>query len=454
METVSVVGLGKLGLCMAACMAAKGNRVIGVDIDQKRIEQVNRLESPTKETGLESLLKSSHGNLSATDDFQFAVSESDITFVVVATPSEPDESYSTAQVEAAMRSIGASLKTKERFHVVALTSTVMPGTTDSVVIPTLEITSQRKCGSTFGVAYNPEFIAMGSVIHDFQNPDFVLIGATDDKTGDRLARLYGSVCENNPRIAKMNPTNAEIAKISLNCFVTMKITFANALGQICERIPTADVDTITDAIGLDTRIGSRYLRAGLGYGGPCFPRDNRAFSFLARTVGLEAILATTVDEVNSNQAQRIVELVERRSTKGAKIALLGLAYKPNTDIVEGSQSIHMALELARKGRLVSAYDSLATANARAVLGDKIRYAPTIGECLKGADICIVALPSDEFRKLEASDFVQNMNKGGLVLDCWRLFNGSSFRETDYLALGLGQGARTGASQGNSPELHG
>ncbi|RKY38797.1 MAG: UDP-glucose/GDP-mannose dehydrogenase family protein, partial [Candidatus Omnitrophota bacterium] len=270
-DSISVVGLGKLGLCMAACFASKGYKVVGIDIDKNKIDLINRGINPIQETGLTRLIQKYKENLKATSDYEEAILNSQITFIVVATPSEADGSFSNEQLEEALKKIGLILKKKKQYHLVVITSTVMPGTTEHVGRYILEEASGKKCGKDFGLAYNPEFIALGSVIHDFLNPDFVLIGEMNKKDGDILVKIYENICENTLRFARMNPINAEIAKISLNCYITTKITFANFLGAICEKVPGANAEVITQALGLDSRIGSKYLKPGLGYGGPCFP---------------------------------------------------------------------------------------------------------------------------------------------------------------------------------------
>ena len=205
--------------------------------------------------------------------------------ITVPTPSDANGRFSNAYVEAVLDRIAGGLKAKKTFHVVALVSTVMPTTCEHVFVPILEKLTGKVCGRDFGFVYNPEFVALGSVIHDFLHPDMLLIGASDERSAQLCRELYSSVVENDPYYAVMNLTNAEITKLSLNCYVTMKISFANELALICERIPGADVDVVTTAVGADTRVGRRYLKGGLGFGGPCFPRDNLAFQRCAEDAG-------------------------------------------------------------------------------------------------------------------------------------------------------------------------
>ena len=438
MDGISVIGIGKLGLCVAACLAAKGYRVIGVDKNPVTIQAVNQGRSPIYEPGLAELMKGLPDRLSATDDYKYAIENSEITFMVVPTPSEKDGGFSTKYVEAASRDIATNLRHKQDFHLVVLTSTVLPGVTDNVVRPLLEEISGKKCGVDFGLCYNPEFIALGSVIRDFTNPDMVLIGESDQRSGELLSKIYKVVCDNQPPIVRGTNYNAEVAKIALNSYVTMKISFANTLAEICERIPGGDVDVVSRALGFDSRIGRKYLSGGTSYGGPCFPRDNRAFSSFIRKIGCRARLAETTDRVNREQTSRIVTLLKQKlgSVKGKKVSILGLTYKTNTDIIEESASIKIAKALGREGAIVSVYDPAGMENARKTLGKGIKYAGSAGQCLKGAEFAILAMPWDELKDLKPEDFIRTM-KSPQLLDCWRVFDRSEFgKKLEYFAIGL------------------
>src|SRR6266851_1108840 len=331
-KTVTVVGLGKLGAPLAACLAARGLRVIGVDADPRRVEAVKQGVAPVFEPGLAEMMQAAGGRLTTSPDLVPAVAASEITFIVVPTPSEPNDGFSLRFVLPACEAIGRALSTKAGFHLVVLTSTVMPGSTGGPVKSALEQTSRKRCGHDFGLCYSPEFIALGSVIRDFLNPDFVLIGESDERSGNILAGVYSEVCENKPKAARMNFVNAEITKLALNTYVTTKISFANMLARICERLPEADVDVVTAALGLDSRIGPKYLKGAVSYGGPCFPRDNLAMSELARQLGVPQDLPRTVDRFNRSQILWLAEQVTARS-KG-KVGILGVSYKPGTDVVE------------------------------------------------------------------------------------------------------------------------
>ncbi len=435
---ISVVGIGKLGLCTAACFSAKGYKVIGVDVNQNTIAAVNEGRSPIYEPGLAELIAKCQGRLSATDDYKYALVNSEVTFIVVPTPSQDDGSFSTKYVEAAAENVAAVLRGKDTFHIVVVTSTVLPGDTESVIKPLLEEVSGKRCGVDFGLCYNPEFIALGSVIRDFMNPDVVLIGESDSRSGEILAEIYRTTCDNQPYIARMSLYNAELTKISLNAYITMKISFANTLAELCERIPGGNVDLVTRAIGSDTRIGRKYLAGAVSYGGPCFPRDNRAFLSFAQKLGCRAKLSQTTDEVNTDQTHRIIQMVEQKlgKVKDANIAILGLTYKPNTDVIEVSAPLEIARVLSKEGARVSVYDPAGMENAKRILGESVKYASSIGECLQDAEFCLVATPWEQFKKLKPEDFTKKMKKP-VLLDCWRIYDRAEFKsKLSYLAIGL------------------
>ena len=438
METISVVGIGRLGLCMAACLAAKGYKVIGVDTNPSTIQVVNQARSPIYEPGLAEMMEGLSEHLSATDDYKYAIENSEVTFIVVPTPSEEDGSFSTKYVEAALGSIATNLKHKPDFHIIVLTSTVLPGVTENMVKPLLESVSGKKCGIDFGLCYNPEFIALGSVLRDFKNPDVVVIGESDSRSGETLSEIYQVVCDNHPPIVRTTIYNAELAKISLNAFVTMKISFANTIAEICERIPDGDAEVVSKALGFDSRIGRKYLTGGLSYGGPCFPRDNKAFSSFARKLGCRARLSEATDRVNKEQTERIVYLLKQKlsNVKDKKVSILGLTYKPNTDVVEESASIEIAKALVREGAIVAVYDPAGMENAKGALGEGVKYANSVRQCLEGAELAIVAVPWDEFKGLKPQDFIKTMRSPRL-LDCWKVLDRSEFSQRlEYFAIGL------------------
>jgi len=420
---VSVIGLGKLGACMAAAIASRGFQVIGLDVMRNVVDGLNEGKAPVREPELQEMITANRDRISATMDYEAAVLASDVSFVIVPTPSEPSGAFSTTYATAAMASIGKALKKKDGYHVVCLTSTVLPGVSDNEMVPILERESGKKCGEGFGYCYSPEFIALGSVIRDFLNPDFILVGEADRQAGADLADFYERMLPNMTPIARMGCSNAELSKIAVNTYVTMKISFANTIAEICQRLPGGDVDVVTKALGHDARIGGKYLTGALGFGGPCFPRDNRAIAYLARSVGVEAPLAETTDVLNDRRAQQIISLLDGAVDASETVAVLGLSYKPSTEVVEESQGIHIARALVEAGHKVVVHDPLALdpgpdAKVRAELGDTVIYMRNLPDAVANASAVIVANSDPAFKALNASLF-EGRARPVFVLDCWR-----------------------------------
>ena len=433
---LSIIGLGKLGAPMAAVMAHKGHMVVGVDVNPDYIAAIQQGHAPLRETGLEEMIQANRERLSATTDYEQAVLATEATFIIVPTPSDPDGTFSLRNVMIAAEKIGAALRKKQGWHLVVLSSTVMPGATGGKLLPALEAHSGKKCGEGFGLCYNPEFIALGSVIRDMLNPDMILIGESDDRSGEILERLYTGVCDSNPHIRRMNHVNAELTKISVNTFVTTKISYANMLAQVCETLPGADVDVVTSAVGCDSRIGQKYLKGALGYGGPCFPRDNLAFSALARANGVQPILAEATHRLNQSQAPRLAGWIQARLPEGGTVGVMGLSYKPNTEVIEESQGLALARHLLSVGVPVVVYDPAAMENARPLLKGNVTYAASAAECAKQADVLAITTPWAEFRDLSPAEFKPQ----GTVLDCWRILDKKAVGAVvEYVALGFGIG---------------
>lgn len=454
--TVSIFGLGKLGAPMVASFAEKGHPVVGVDIDSDLVGAIDSGRTHLQEPGLAELLERNAGRIRATTDSRQAILDTDISFVIVPTPSGPDGAFDPSAVVAACRNIGDALKEKSAPHLIVITSTVMPGTTDGVIRVALEESSGRRCGADFGLCYSPEFIALGSVLRDLLAPDFFLIGESDASAGLQLAEFYRGVCDNAAPSLRMNFINAELTKLGINAFVTTKITFANMLARMSERTPGANADIISAAIGQDRRIGPMYLRGALGYGGPCFPRDNYAFARAAAAVGAPADLALAVDASNRDQNAHVLAWLLPHIRGGARVSVLGLAYKPHTSVVEASQSVMLAASLDEVGMHVVCHDPQATLTARDLLGSRVQLVDSLPTALAGAEVVIVATPWPEYLELCEDDFVNSAPRV-LIVDCWRVLDRTRLGNgVDYLALGCGpdadNGNRSPSHRRRSPRL--
>jgi UDPglucose 6-dehydrogenase len=414
---VSIVGLGKLGASMVAAIASRGGEVIGVDVNAASVEAVAAGRAPVQETDLDATLAANRARIRATLDVGEAVRDSAITFVIVPTPSDARGAFAFDAAARAFEAIGTALRKKETYHVVVLTSTVLPGTTRTALLPILERTSGKRVGPDIGLCYSPEFIALGSVIRDFLNPDFTLIGEVDARAGETLEAYYAQVMANHAPSRRMSLENAELAKISVNSYVTMKITFANMLAALCEAIPGADVDVVTHALGSDKRIGAKYLTGGLGYGGPCFPRDNVALAFLARSLGAPSLGPEATDAVNDSIPARVVARIAPLVPAGGTVGVLGLAYKPASHVIEEAQGTALVDACLAQGLRVVAFDPLVSALPNRGAGLSMAQAPA--DVVQAADVVVVATPDAAFAALDWPALLAA--KPGLhVVDAWRL----------------------------------
>jgi len=435
LPAISVVGLGKLGACIAACFADKGFSVIGADVSARAVDMINQGKAPVTEPGLSEMIARAHQGLRATQDIGDAVHSTDATLIVVPTPSTEEGGFSISYVVDAARAIGRALRDKSEYHLVVLTSTVLPGSTEYGMIPVLERESGKRCGEDFGVCYSPEFIALGQVIRDFLKPEFLLIGEFDARSGERLAAIYKAVCDNDPPVARMSLVNSELTKISVNAYVTMRISFANMVAALSEQMPGGDVDIVTAALGLDTRIGSRYLKGAVAYGGPCFPRDNQALAYLARQVGQKASLAEAVHAFNTSTNQRLAARVLELVPEGGSVAVLGLSYKPDSNVIEEAAGFILAKSLVESGANVTVHDPIAMDAVRSILGDSVTYAAGLHEAIDGKDVVVIANPDRAYTGLD----VTTIPRSTVLVDAWRLLRkqAAAARMSNYIGLGLG-----------------
>jgi UDPglucose 6-dehydrogenase len=437
-RTISVIGLGKLGLCLAVGFAKRGVDVLGVDVLPEVVNALNQGRSMLCEPGLADLLakvggKSLRGTLSHSE----AIEQTDISCIMVHTPSEDDGNFSNQYVLKAIEALGTALRSSSKaYHLFIINSTVMPGTMENAVIPLLEKTSKRKLNEGFGLCYCPEMVALGSVIRDFLKPDMVVTGCSDERAGQMADAVYHKLCENQPPIFRMSLIDAELFKISLNTFITLKISFANGLANLCERVPGANVDAITRALGADHRIAPYYLQGGLAYGGTCFPRDTKAYMALAKRQGMEAKLIEAVDALNRAQHQHLFDLVVEQLNRSPEraVSVLGLAFKPNTNVIVGSPAIKLIEDLLKRQVRIVAYDPLALESTRAYFGDRISYAKSIRECVAGSRMCVITTPDKVFKEIDESYFTGD---SCTVLDCWRLLDALRLgANTRYIPLGV------------------
>ena len=432
---LSVIGLGKLGAPMAAVFACAGYRVTGTDHTADLVDMVRAGTAPFSETDLQSQFSQAGDRLRAVYTTAEAVAESDISFVIVPTPSGPDGLFSNHFLLDAVSAIGAAAAKKDTYHLVVITSTVVPGTTGTDVLAALEASSGKCVGGDIGLCYSPEFIALGSVVRDMKNPDLVLIGESDPKAGDMLEAVYRRTCESNPVSRRMNFVNAELAKIAINTFVTTKISYANMLSGICDALPGADIDAISAALGADSRIGPKYLKGGAAFGGPCFPRDNKALSAFAAHLGIKAHIAEATDALNMDQTDRLVRLLEANHEGPANICVCGLAYKTDTNVTEKSAGLSVLLSLRARGHTVWAHDpQVQQRDITSDLTSDLTLHSDLETALKGADALLLMTPWPEYQDVPQKIVAR---KNPLtIIDPWRLFNADNFEDgVTYIAVG-------------------
>lgn len=337
-KNISVIGVGKLGLCLSLNLERKGFNVLGVDVSESYTETLNTKSFVTTEPFVTELLKNSK-NIKFTTSIQESLNN-DVIFIVVKTPSTPDWKYDHTQIDDVVNTIIKFGKQETRKELV-INSTTFPGYCDTV--------QEKLKDLNYFVSYNPEFIAQGTIIMDQLNCDNVLIGESDNISGNIIENIYKTMCESNPIINRMSRTEAELTKLSVNCFLTTKISFANMVGDIANRL-NCNSDIILNAVGTDSRIGNKYLKPGFGFGGPCFPRDNRALSKCAEEVGIDAIISKSTDIMNEKHLEyQIEDFIKQNPNKDFEVKIPYVTYKKESTLIEESQQLKFAVLLKNKG---------------------------------------------------------------------------------------------------------
>jgi len=443
MRKISVFGLGPVGLVTAVCFAKRGYPVIGIDPDVRRVEMIKNGQPPFIEPSIETYLKQvvESDMLKTTSESQ-ANDESEVAYITVGTPSAEDGSIDLTHIRNAAVAIGESLRRRKEHQLVVVKSTVVPGTARNVVKPILEERSGKILGKGFGLCSNPEFLREGNAIYDSEFPDRIVVGGerTDDiaTLESFYKEFYG---DKTPPIIKTSYENAELTKYANNSFLAMKVSYINMIANLCQKINDADVEDVAKGIGLDKRIGPLFLRAGLGWGGSCFPKDLKAIAAYGKKVNVETSLVDAAITLNESQPFKAVEMAEKLlgPLNGKRIAILGLAFKPDTDDLREAVSIPLIRELWTRGADVIAYDPAAMPNAKSILCDEIKFAKTPTDCISNADCCIIVTEWDEFKKMPPQLFLQKM-KQPVIVDGRRMFDPLAFTKTGvtFSAIGLGE----------------
>ena len=342
MRKIGVIGIGKLGICFALNLERKGYDVIGVDVFEEYVKDINNKTLQSTEPLVEDYLKKSLKLKASTKLNDVIDDDIDLLFVFVATPSLPDGSYDHSQMERISDELITFGRRNHPTHLI-VGCTTMPGYCNTL--------GTKMSPYNYTVSYNPEFIAQGSIIQDQQHPDRVLIGEANETAGNRIQELYERICDNSPTFCRMDRLSAEIAKIATNCFLTTKISFANSIGDLAIQTG-ADKDKILKAIGADSRIGPKYLNYGFGFGGPCFPRDNRALGKFASENNYGLLISEATDEVNKRHLDFQLKQLLEKHPEGSTLTFDGVGYKKGSTLIEESQQLALAVSLSKKKRNV------------------------------------------------------------------------------------------------------
>ena len=408
---ISFIGLGKLGLPLACCLAQSGNRVLGVDKNEYVLEKLNNNELPFYEPGLTDIFPNDN-LIGFTDSYQRAVDETEASIILVNTQLG-DSGYSAEFVESALTDLAVNLKKSEKeYHLIVLSSTVLPGTI-AKLIKLVEKISGRKFEEGFGFSYVPDFVKLGNVIKDFLNPEYFIIGSNNKKDCYTTESIWSDFHQNAPPHKYLTLEETEVAKVASNAYIVSKITFANFLGQLCDGMENVNVHQITNSIGIDKRISPHFFGFGTPFGGTCFPRDTAAFIKFAETQGKEAKHIKFCNEVNESLYHDILN----KCGQVQRVGVVGVSFKPNSPVTIGSPSIRLIHDLLKQGRLVYTYDELEETydklNGRE---QNIIKCESAQECVDRSDVEVFMHPSRKYSTLEV--------KGKTLVDNWGIFSPS------------------------------
>jgi UDPglucose 6-dehydrogenase len=421
MRDISIIGSGYVGLVTAVGFADSGRKVICIDTDEDKVQQINEGKLPFYEAGLESRLAlyvNGRNAIKASSDYN-EILDTEVAFICVGTPCNSNGIIDLSYVRHSTTEIAKVLARGKNYHIVVVKSTVVPGTTEEIIIPILEKYSNKKIGSDFSVAVNPEFLQEGRAFQDFINPDKIIIGEYNHRAGDMLQRIYSHF---NAPIIRTNIKTAEMIKYASNAFLATKISFANEIGNICKRLDI-DVYDVTDAIGHDPRIGNTFLDAGIGFGGSCLPKDVNALIHRGRETGYQAVLLESILRINREQPLRLVEVVRQRlgDLKNKVIAVLGLAFKPKTDDIREASTLSVISQLLADGATVKVYDPLAMSNAKQIIPSYVIFCDSTLDAIADSDCIIITTEWDEFRD-------ESLYAGKVVIDGRRALDPEKARQ--------------------------
>ena len=433
MTRIAVAGTGHVGLATAIALAQWGHEVVGADVSETIVGDLRAGKTTHYEPGLPEALGGSlaTGRVAFTTDVEAAARTADVVFVCVGTPSKQDGSIDLRYVRKAATTTGHAMRSAGGYKVVVVKSTVLPGTTEGVIRRDLERASEKKAGTDFGLAVNPEFLREGSAVDDALHPDRIVIGALDERSLRAVEAVYSSV---QAPIMTTNLRTAEMVKYATNAFLATKVSFANELANICDTFGGINVDDVVEGIGLDPRINPKFMKAGLGFGGSCFPKDVQAIVAAARSNRYPTRILTAVLRLNEAQPLRAVRLAETAlgSLRGRRVAILGFSFKGGSDDIRESRAIPLALALLRKGADVVGYDPVVREAFRKAV-PRVEIAHDLSAALEAADLCIVHNDWPQWRELVGADF-QGMRRK-FVIDGRRILNRKALDGVRLIVLG-------------------
>jgi UDPglucose 6-dehydrogenase len=444
---VSIIGAGYVGLVTGACLAEKGHEVVCVDVDEGKVAAVNSAASPMHERGLDELLRRNVGSrLRATSDLRRAVLDTDLSIIAVGTP-VTDGKMDVEPICAAVSEIGSALREKAGYHVVAVKSTVVPGTTVEVLLPTLEETSDKSAGVDFGVGVNPEFLREGRAVHDFMVPDRIVLGGIDGRTIAALEDLYA--CFDGVELIRTNPTTAEAIKSASNALLATMVSFANEIGNLCAALGDVDAITVMRGVHLSRNLSvapgtvapiTSYLMPGCGFGGSCLPKDVTALVAHGQRHGQRMALLEAVLEVNANQPQEVITLLRRNlpALDKARIAVLGLAFKPDTDDTRDSPALRVIELLLEEGASIQVYDPVVPEVA--VKAHRFRSCADLLEAVCDVEAVVLVTRWKDFEAVP--DLLAGLDPQPVVIDGRRMLDRESVERYD----GIGYGGLTAARE--------
>jgi UDPglucose 6-dehydrogenase len=437
---VTVVGSGYVGLVTGACFAEMGNDVYCVDIDQKKIENLKKGILPIYEPGLEEIVKRNYsgGRLRFTTDIKEGLDDSLFMFIAVGTPPDEDGSADLQHVLAVARDIGRKM---EKYVIIVNKSTVPVGTADRVREAVREELTKRGRGELeFDVVSNPEFLKEGAAIEDFMRPDRIIVGTDNVRTGELIKELYAPFVRNGHPIFIMGVRSAELTKYAANAMLATRISFMNELSRLCE-ISGADIESIRQGIGSDTRIGMPFLYAGLGYGGSCFPKDVKALIQTSKEFGLESKVLKAVEEINHEQRFRFADNVKKHfggDVKGKTFAVWGLSFKPQTDDMREAPAIDIISVLRDAGARFRAHDPVAMEVAKSIIGDKsVTYVSNYYDALEGADALLLLTEWNQFRRPDY-ERMKSLLKQPIIFDGRNQYDPAKMKEIGFTYYCIGR----------------